>query len=91
MKGIYDEKYSSSNPIVLDFQKLLGDQVPTTKAIKRDPKNLLQVYNEILKYLGIPVPVHQPARPVDRGQWLKVQFSCYVPCTIAHRAKNLKS
>jgi hypothetical protein len=50
MKGIYNEKYSGSNLIVLELQKLLGDQVPTTKAIVRNPMNVLRVYREILKY-----------------------------------------
>ncbi len=34
MKGIRYEKYSGSNQIVLEFWKLMGNQVPTTKAIE---------------------------------------------------------
>ena len=34
MKGIYEEKYSGSNKIVLDFWRLLGDQVPTNWVIE---------------------------------------------------------
>jgi hypothetical protein len=34
MKGIYEEKYSGSNKIVLDFRRLLGDQVPTNWVIE---------------------------------------------------------
>jgi hypothetical protein len=43
MKGIYDEKYSGSNQIVLDFQKQFGNQAPITKAIKMNPTNVLKV------------------------------------------------
>jgi hypothetical protein len=50
MECIYDEKYSGSNQIVLEFGKLLGDQVPTTKAIERNQTNALRVYKVILKY-----------------------------------------
>jgi hypothetical protein len=50
MKGIYDEKYSGSNQIVLDFQKLLGNQVPTAKAIEMNPTKVFRVYKEILRY-----------------------------------------
>jgi hypothetical protein len=50
MKGIYEEKYSGSNLIVLELQKFLGDQVPTAKAIERNPTNVLRVYKQILKY-----------------------------------------
>jgi hypothetical protein len=50
MQGIYDEKYSGSNQIVLDFQKVLGNQVPTAKAIKMNLTNILRGYKEILRY-----------------------------------------
>ena len=43
MKGIYEEKYSGSNQIVLDFRKLLGDQVPTDRVIEKNPTNVLKV------------------------------------------------
>jgi hypothetical protein len=36
MKGIYDEKYSGSDQIVLDFRKFWGNQVPTTKGYRED-------------------------------------------------------
>jgi hypothetical protein len=39
-----------SNPIVLEFRKLLGDQAPTTMAIERNLTNVLRVYGEILGY-----------------------------------------
>jgi hypothetical protein len=48
MKGIYEEKYSGSNQIVLDFRKLLGDQVPTNRVIEKNPTNVLKVYKDIL-------------------------------------------
>jgi len=50
MKGIYEEKYSGSNQIVLDFRKLLGDQVPTDRVIEKNPTNVLKVYKDILRY-----------------------------------------
>jgi hypothetical protein len=43
-------KYSGSNLIVLEFGNLLGDQVPTTKGIERNPTNVLKVYSEMLGY-----------------------------------------
>jgi hypothetical protein len=50
MKGIYEEKYSVDNPIVLEFRKLLGDQAPTAKAIEKNPTNVLKVYRKVLQY-----------------------------------------
>jgi hypothetical protein len=50
MKGIYEEKYSGSNKIVLDFRRLLGDQAPTDRVIKKNPTNVLKVYKDILWY-----------------------------------------
>jgi hypothetical protein len=49
MKGIHD-KYNGSNQIVLDFRKLLGDQVPTDRVIEKNPTNVLKVYKDILRY-----------------------------------------
>jgi len=49
MKGIYEEKYSGSNKIVLDFQKLLRDQAPTDWVIVKNPTNVLKVYKNILQ------------------------------------------
>jgi hypothetical protein len=49
MKGIYEEKYSGSNQIVLDFQRLLGDQAPTDRVIEKNPTNVLKVYKDILQ------------------------------------------
>ena len=48
MKGIYEEKYSGSNQIVLDFQRLLGDQAPTDRVIEKNPINVFKVYKDIL-------------------------------------------
>jgi hypothetical protein len=50
MKGIYEEKYSGSKKIVLDFQRLLGYQAPTNWAIEKNPTNVLKVYKDILQY-----------------------------------------
>jgi len=50
MKGIYEEKYSGSNQIVLDFRRLLGDQAPTDRVIEKNPTNVLKVYKDILRY-----------------------------------------
>jgi len=50
MKGIYVEKYSGINQIVLDFRKLLGDQAPTDRVIEKNPTNVLKVYKDILRY-----------------------------------------
>ena len=50
MKGIYEEKYSGDDPIVLEFRELLGDQAPTAKAIEKNPTNVLKVYRQILQY-----------------------------------------
>jgi hypothetical protein len=50
MKGIYEEKYSGSNKIVLDFRKLLGDQAPTNPVIEKNPTNVLKVYKDKLRY-----------------------------------------
>jgi len=50
MKGIYVEKYSGSNQIVLDFRRLLGDQAPTDRVIEKNPTNVLNVYKDILQY-----------------------------------------
>jgi hypothetical protein len=50
MKGIYEEKYSGDDPIVKEFQELLGDQAPTEKAIEKNPTNVLKVYRQILQY-----------------------------------------
>jgi hypothetical protein len=47
MKGIYEEKYSGSNKIVLDFRKLLRDQAPTNWVIAKNPTNVLKVYKDI--------------------------------------------
>jgi hypothetical protein len=48
MKGIYEEKYSGSNKIVLDFRKLLGDQAPIARVIEKNPTNVLKVYKDVL-------------------------------------------
>jgi acetoin utilization deacetylase AcuC-like enzyme len=48
MKGIYEEKYSGNNQIVLDFRKLLRDQAPTDRVIEKNPTNVLKVYKDIL-------------------------------------------
>jgi hypothetical protein len=50
MKGIYEEKYSGSNPIVLEFRKLLGDQAPIANATEKNPTNVLRVYKQMLQY-----------------------------------------
>jgi hypothetical protein len=39
-------KYSGSYQIVLDFQKLLGDQMLSLKAIEMNVTNVLRVYKE---------------------------------------------
>jgi hypothetical protein len=49
MKGIYVEKYSGTNQIVLDFRKLLRDQAPTDQVIEKNPTNVLKVYKDILR------------------------------------------
>ena len=49
MKGIYVEKYSGTNQIVLDFRKLSGDQAPTNQVIEKNPTNVLKVYKDILR------------------------------------------
>jgi hypothetical protein len=51
MKGIYEKKFSGSDKIVLDFRKLLGDQVPTNRVTEKNPTNILKVYKDILRYL----------------------------------------
>jgi hypothetical protein len=48
MKGIHEEKYSGSNKIVLDFQRLSGDQAPTDWVIEKNPTKVLKVYKDIL-------------------------------------------
>jgi hypothetical protein len=50
MNGIYEEKYSGDDLMVLEFRKLLGDQAPTAKAIEKNPTNVLRVYRQILQY-----------------------------------------
>jgi hypothetical protein len=50
MKGICEEKNSGSNMIVLDFQRLLGDQAPTNWLIEKNPTYVLKVYKGILLY-----------------------------------------
>jgi hypothetical protein len=50
MKGIYEEKYSGSNQIVLDFRRLLGDKAPTDRVIEKNPTNVLKVYKDILRH-----------------------------------------
>ncbi len=50
MNGIYEEKYSSSIQIVLEFRKLLGVQAATTKVTEKNLTNVLEVYRDVLRY-----------------------------------------
>jgi hypothetical protein len=49
-KGLYDKDYTGDNEIVIKYRTILDNNPPYSFFVKRDPSQILTIYNEILTF-----------------------------------------